>query len=380
MNNTHGLHNKIENILESTEHTETAKSTSTPINASEGIDRDKWLLFVDDKNLGKELAKQLGKEKVVFISAENKRDRDQSDTVSEIVVNEKSNKQYLIATSVLDNGINLKDCQLRNIILMADTEMEFIQMLGRKRKDGEKVNLYIYQHNKKHFQERLRSAEKRLNIASKYVIYMKNCKEKYYQNFEEDRAIKHLQIYFMRQRADEKIAVEDVRSLFNVYGGVFYLNLLAVHNLKNLKKFYNMVIDEFDKIGEDAFVKIQLGWLGIDEEIIKESKLTQEERCCKQVNDWMEEISNDEMSRDEFIQKLKSINKQISFLAKATKAKEGFDEKTVNNITKSDRPLTDEHIEYLNKFYEIPYIINKKIVHIQLSKNRKLEIVGLLHD
>ena len=238
---------------------------------------------------------------------------------------------------------------------MADTEMEFIQMLGRKRKDGEKVNLYIYQHNKKHFQERLRSAEKRLNIASKYVIYMKNCKEKYYQNFEEDRAIKHLQIYFMRQIADEKIAVEDVRSLFNVYGGVFYLNLLAVHNLKNLKKFYNMVIDEFDKIGEDTFVKIQLGWLGIDEEIIKESKLTQEERCCKQVNDWMEEISNDEMSRDEFIQKLKSINKQISFLAKATKAKEGFDEKTVNNITKSDRPLTDEHIEYLNKFYEIPY-------------------------
>ena len=138
MNNTHGLHNKIENILESTEHTETAKSTSTPINASEGIDRDKWLLFVDDKNLGKELAKQLGKEKVVFISAENKRDRDQSDTVSEIVVNEKSNKQYLIATSVLDNGINLKDCQLRNIILMADTETEFIQMLGRKRKDGER--------------------------------------------------------------------------------------------------------------------------------------------------------------------------------------------------------------------------------------------------
>ena len=66
MNNTHGLHNKIENILESTEHTETAKSTSTPINASEGIDRDKWLLFVDDKNLGKEISKTVREGKGCF--------------------------------------------------------------------------------------------------------------------------------------------------------------------------------------------------------------------------------------------------------------------------------------------------------------------------
>lgn len=366
MNNTHGVYNKIAKITESMDVAEITECTDASTNDSGETDKDKgkWLIFVDDKNLGRELEKKLGVEKAVFISAENKRDRDKSDTVSGIVINEKSNKQYLIATSVLDNGINLNDCQLRNIVLMADIETEFIQMLGRKRADGKKVKLYIYQYDKKHFEKRLQSVEKRLGIAKEYVGYMKDCEQKYCNQYEEDRSIQHLHIYRMREIADEKIAVEDVRSLFHVYGGVFYLNLLAYQNLKNLKNFYEKVIDEFDKIGEDAFVRIQLGWLGIDGEkadmIIKDSKLTTVEKYRKQINDWMEKISNHPMNKEAYRNELKDIRTQINFLADATEDKEGFKGNTVQDIKKGDRILSSNHLKYLKIFYEIPYKVTTK--------------------
>lgn len=156
-----------------------------------------------------------------------------------------------------------------------------------------------------------------------------------------------------------------MRSLFRVYGGVLYLNLLAYQNYKNFKRFYERVINEFDKNGEDAFVRIQLGWLGIDGEkadmIIKDSKLRTVEKCRKQINDWMEKISNNPMSKEEYRSELKDIRTQINFLADVTKDKEGFEANTITNIKKGDRILSSGQLEYLNKFYEIPYkVITKK--------------------
>jgi len=47
-------------------------------------------------------------------------------------------------TKVLDNGVNIKDDELKHIVIYTNNQTEFIQMLGRKRrKDDEIVNLYL---------------------------------------------------------------------------------------------------------------------------------------------------------------------------------------------------------------------------------------------
>ena len=52
--------------------------------------------------------------------------------------------RVLIATSVLDNGVNLKDAKLKHIVLPTHDKTEFLQMIGRKRRDaGEVITLYI---------------------------------------------------------------------------------------------------------------------------------------------------------------------------------------------------------------------------------------------
>ena len=52
--------------------------------------------------------------------------------------------RVLVATSVIDAGINILDDSLRHIVLETTNKTEFIQMIGRKRrKDGEEVNIYV---------------------------------------------------------------------------------------------------------------------------------------------------------------------------------------------------------------------------------------------
>lgn len=62
----------------------------------------------------------------------------------EIVANEKFETKILATTTVLDNGVNLNDNKLRNIIIDFYDPITIIQTLGRKRiHQHDKVNLYL---------------------------------------------------------------------------------------------------------------------------------------------------------------------------------------------------------------------------------------------
>lgn len=135
--------------------------------------KGKWLIFVDSINYGKELYKSLVKDEslkddVVFIDAEYEKNPDASTSVDEIAKNKYINKKVVICTSVLDNGVSFNDNCLRNVIILTDTEEEFIQMLGRKRFDGKSVNLYICKRNRKYFTDRLGYVKKTRDIVDSY--------------------------------------------------------------------------------------------------------------------------------------------------------------------------------------------------------------------
>jgi superfamily II DNA or RNA helicase len=87
-------------------------------------------------------------ERVAFVCARN---RDESGAVSQIIENQRFDYRMLFSTQVLDNGINIKDKQVKHIFIEMYDLTEFIQCLGRKRSiDAEDtVTLYFrdYSHS-----------------------------------------------------------------------------------------------------------------------------------------------------------------------------------------------------------------------------------------
>lgn len=101
---------------------------------------EKWLIFVDSKDKGKELKDKLDISSD-YLDAECKG----SVTWKKIVDKSCFDKQVLISTSVLDNGINIVDDNLKNIVVFTDSRTSLLQMIGRKRcSDKEIVNVWVH--------------------------------------------------------------------------------------------------------------------------------------------------------------------------------------------------------------------------------------------
>lgn len=106
------------------------------LNAS---DSNKWLIFVNQKETGRDLKKQLSSTLADFIHAASS-----SDTVRTLTRRQCFDQKVLISTSVIDNGISIHDSLLKNIVLDFVDYIELVQMLGRKRTYyGENINLYV---------------------------------------------------------------------------------------------------------------------------------------------------------------------------------------------------------------------------------------------
>lgn len=85
---------------------------------------------------------------VKFVCAKENRDfgrYSDDNSVKEIISTEQFSSQVLLTTTVMDNGINIKDTALRHIAIEMDDPVSIIQCLGRKRVEnkGDTVTLYL---------------------------------------------------------------------------------------------------------------------------------------------------------------------------------------------------------------------------------------------
>lgn len=100
--------------------------------------QDKWLIFVKSISQGREmyysLTKQL-KDNVIFLDRESADEgtENQKQTFKVLIEEELIYQKVVISTCLLDNGINLRDKQLKNIVCFEDDPVEIVQMIGRKR-------------------------------------------------------------------------------------------------------------------------------------------------------------------------------------------------------------------------------------------------------
>lgn len=97
-----------------------------------------------------------------------------ADTVDEIIENETFSTRILIATKVIDNGINIKDDRVKHIFIEFIYDTDIIQALGRLRIEKQRINLYIPDLNKKYFRTIMNDVSHNLNIVFDYFCFLDN--------------------------------------------------------------------------------------------------------------------------------------------------------------------------------------------------------------
>lgn len=161
---------------------------------------EKWLVFVSTRKQGEELVELL-KEitpnlSCAFVSAKNRSimDAPERKIFNYIVENEDFRENVLISTSVLDNGINIKCKEVKNIAIDIFDRAEFLQMLGRIRiENGATLNLYIKRYNIEELTSRtnaeLVELAKRLQLDYLPAEYKKKVFDPHLHRYSEDAEI-----------------------------------------------------------------------------------------------------------------------------------------------------------------------------------------------
>lgn|GEM_PF-1513505 len=124
---------------------------------------EKWVIFVKSIEEGVRLQSSLKSvcgDSVYFLDAENKRSSENKELYQGLVKNCSFDCRVLIATTVIYNGINVKDSQVKHIVVPFTTVSVMKQLIGRKRmEEGESVKVYFpvvsYQNIKRTFMKRL---------------------------------------------------------------------------------------------------------------------------------------------------------------------------------------------------------------------------------
>lgn len=244
-----------------------------------GNPNEKYMIFVDSRDSGRALADALGKDRATYLDAESKGTKEMTKLLKE----QTFDRQVLVTTKVLDCGINLWDNRLRHIVTVTDDRVSMLQMLGRKRrKPGERVNLYVCDMDLKLIAKRYRDGQELLAALREYQ--------------EGDSEVRHQMARSCWRSEDRKY-----RIYFRITDWSIVPNEAAFWALKRKDYFYRKLLEghttfrnevckwlgktqEPEKIPDDelnAFCEAHLGKELSEEEIVTVRKLIVETAVAK---------------------------------------------------------------------------------------------------
>lgn len=262
--------------------------------------KEKWLIFIDDKEKCVKEKDKLGKlikdkesssvedkkskkkdekdveadkdnkaekkvEKVYVVDAESK----EESIYQEIVKNERLNKDtyVLISTSVLDNGVNLTG--IKNIVVSDMEKCKCLQMVGRARrsKDDERKTLYMKRFCADEVDKRIKNLMRQQDAYHKYELaYDENgnaCRTGVYQFFNK---------YYSGKEADWRDAIHWFGISYEETQ--WYLNEIAKSLVEKLIPKYQYIFDEMEEEKNEQqnqesenrmgqkYLEYQLSWFG----------------------------------------------------------------------------------------------------------------------
>lgn len=182
----------------------------------------KWVIFADSKASSKDFCHTLGNNICEYLDSESKG----TESWASIVKNKQFTKQALIATAVLDNGVDNIDAAVKNIAIIADNRTTLLQMAGRKRLEaGEQVNLWICD-------------LPRRTISTRHAQY-----EKYLAWFDEYERYANAKDYNAFVEKVWRCGDQAIFKLFRFSWGIVCPNKLAQYVLKRRRLFFGRILD-----------------------------------------------------------------------------------------------------------------------------------------
>lgn len=141
--------------------------------------KEKWIIFVNDKSFGKKVLSTLksncpkSKNRFLYFDAEKKKqvyDKDKPELNAfwnSLLTKNEFKQQVLITTSVLDCGINIEDKSVKNIVICTEDRTEFVQMLGRRRLNGENdcIKLWVLEPDPRSLRTKNQNFKKLLSLS-----------------------------------------------------------------------------------------------------------------------------------------------------------------------------------------------------------------------
>lgn len=125
---------------------------------------EKWLIFVKSINEGvmlKSILQGICNNSVYFLNAENKNDDENAEIYNQLIRECRFDCRVLIATTVIYNGINVKDDNVKHIVVPFAPMSVVKQLLGRKRvSENETVKVYFPDVSCKNVKKRYRDCIK----------------------------------------------------------------------------------------------------------------------------------------------------------------------------------------------------------------------------
>ena len=298
--------------------------------------KEKWLVFVLSIDQGRLLERQLldNKMDAVFIDARYDKNIDSMTAVEQVATEKKISNRVLIATSVLDNGVSIEDENLRNLIVMADTKEDFMQMIGRKRvQNQEKIKLYICKRSQNHFEQRLNTyVLPLLNFIEEYEKLDKNINGSL-----ESNAFDRL----LRRVLQNQKTYEYVKGTCYLEHGYLYMNQFAVEQIDYLNDYYQKLIQRFKSEGELAFLNQQAEWIGISniEENYESYVVDKQAECRNQIVEALNPVLEKELTTENSKGLKKNIKESLIYLLEIEHLEEDMVTE-VDSIKKTDRPLS----------------------------------------
>ena len=263
----------------------------------ETISRDttesKWLIFVSRKDDGMEYKEALEEHGIncKFIYSDNKKNKEIDKTMDEIVNNCTFSSKVLIATSILQEGVNLKDNRIKNVVTEIWEEVSTIQSINRIRVETEnpnRINLYIRKRTKNGIIGKFSKIENKFILLRDFMICVKDGKE-----FE-----------FIKENYDR-----DTDKFFNDVKGIYYLedkscklNILAYLKFMDDYSFFKELSENIAQ-DENYQVNQVLKWFNLeDRPIINLDEIVegqQEQLKTDNLKTWLETHMGQRLFKDD---------------------------------------------------------------------------------
>lgn len=285
---------------------------------------EKWLVFLGNKSKIGIFSQNITANHQV-LTAESKNDKAEMDAIRLMLKEEKFQDKVLLTTAVLDNGINLWDSALKNIVIDTNSRTEFLQMLGRKRmKAGEKVRLFIPKKSQRYF-----SGLVKLNLEPALELFRLN-KEELKEKILAEREVQQNASKYFCWHEDDLIK-----------------NPAAEYLLNERKSYFEYVRRQLQE-DEWFYVKEQLSWIQKEDEFDEARSLTwqKEQKGLKELEEFLKEMENRELSKEEQTKFSLEVNRRAG-------------EKGMNIVKKGRTPK----LNALNKFFSdfaLPFEIKTK--------------------